>query len=279
MNLDTQAKAPALSPSPQSSGGDDDGVPVNSYGNFAHIYDGFGSEDFCLTLASHIIERLEKYELPANIEILDVACGTGVITVELARRGYQMTGVDLSESMLGHAKARAHEHKVNIKFHRDDIRTFQLTQKFPCAICTHDVLDHLFEDEELDQAFSRISNTLLPDGLFIFDMNCWEGIRHLDGRTIFIENAERSGAYYLTAEDKTLETDIVGFLRIEGNLYERFSETLFQRCYSNEEIERRLASCGLELLERVPIQYLKEDVFKQLWVTRMQGLEIPGLVY
>jgi 2-polyprenyl-3-methyl-5-hydroxy-6-metoxy-1,4-benzoquinol methylase len=262
---------------PQDSGGEEEGVAVNTYGNFAHIYDGFGSEDFCLTLTSHILERLEKYSIPEKVEILDIACGTGVVTVELAKRGYVMTGVDLSPDMLSHARDRAREHGVKIRLVRDDMRTFKTQQQFPCVISTHDVLDHLFEDEELDQAFQRIASTLLPGGLFIFDMNAWEGIRHLNQRTIFVENAERSGAYHLIAEEGTLETNIVGFLRVEDNLYERFAETLFQRCYSNEEIEKRLELTGLELLERVPIQYLQGDVFKQLWVTRMPGLEVPEL--
>ncbi len=277
MSLDPSGKASTLARPPLEGAGDDEGVAVNTYGNFAHIYDGFGSEDFCLTLTTHIVERLEKYGIPENIEILDVACGTGVVTVELAKRGYEMTGLDLSPDMLSHAKDRAREQGVKIKWLRDDMRTFKVAQKFPCVISTHDVLDHLFEDVELDQAFQRIADTLLPDGLFIFDMNCWEGIRHLNGRTIFVENSERSGAYHLIAEDGTLETNIVGFLRVEDNLYERFSETLFQRCYSNDEIEKRLADVGLELLERAPIQYLQGDVFKQLWVTRMPGLDIPEL--
>ena len=142
---------------------------------------------------------------------------------------------------------------------------------------THDSLDHLFEDDELDLAFQQVASALRPQGLFLFDMNCWDGIRHLDGRTVFVENEDRSGAYHLIAEDRTLETNIVGFLKVEENLYERFDETLFQRCYSDEEIEERLEAFGLELLERIPIQYLKGDIFKQLWITRKPGLDIPEL--
>ena len=92
-----------------------------------------------------------------------------------------------------------------------------------------------------------------------------------------MENEDRSGAYHLIAEDRTLETNIVGFIRVEENLYERFDETLFQRCYADEEIEERLEAFGLELLERIPIQYLKGDIFKQLWITRKPGLDIPEL--
>ena len=256
---------------------DDDVVSVNTYGYFAEIYDGFGSEEFCLSLTTHLLESLEKYRLPVGAEIVDLACGTGVITTELAKHGYQMVGLDLSEDMLRHAKLRAKKDNLNIRFARADMRTFKLKTKAPCIISTHDSLDHLFEDDELDLAFQQVASALRPQGLFLFDMNCWDGIRHLDGRTVFVENEDRSGAYHLIAEDRTLETNIVGFLKVEENLYERFDETLFQRCYSDEEIEERLEAFGLELLERIPIQYLKGDIFKQLWITRKPGLDIPEL--
>ncbi len=282
MSVNPQGQSSTLSPDSNGYGdvshaADDEAVSVNTYGNFADIYDGFGSEEFCLSMVTHVMENLEKYRLPRGAEILDIACGTGVITTELAKEGYQMIGLDLSKDMLRHAQQRAARLGVNIRFVRADMRSFELQQKTPCIISTHDSLDHLFEDDELDQAFQQIAKALRPQGLFLFDMNCWEGIRHLDGRTVFVENPDRSGAYYLIAEDRTLETNIVGFLRVEGNLYERFDETLFQRCYSNEEIEERLDRFGLELLERIPIQYLKGDIFKQLWVTRMPGLDIPDL--
>lgn len=257
---------------------EDDGediVGVNLYARFADIYDVFGSEDFCLTMTSFILEALERHRLPLGAEIVDLACGTGVITVELAKAGFKMTGLDLSENMLYHAARRAERHGVQLKLREADMRTFKLKEKAPCIISTHDSLDHLFDDEEFDLAVASISGALRPNGLFIFDMNCWEGIRHLDGRTVFVETDDKSGAYHLIAEDRTLETNIVGFVRVEDNLYERFDETLYQRCYSNEEIEQRLEQAGLELLDRKPVQHLKGDIFKQLWTARKPGLEIP----
>ncbi len=243
-------------------------VNVNKYARFAEIYDVFGSEDFCLSMCSHIVEALERYSIAAGSEIVDVACGTGVITVELAKRGYRMVGVDLSEDMLTQARRRAREAGIEATFARADMRTFRLKQPTRCIISTHDSLDHLFNDEELDLAFERVSSALAPGGLFLFDMNCWEGIRHLNGRTVFVETHDKSGAYHLIAEDRSLETNIVGFVQVDGSLYERFDETLYQRCYANEEIEDRLDEFGLELLDRKAIQHLKDDVFKQLWITR-----------
>ena len=108
---------------------DDDVVSVNTYGYFAEIYDGFGSEEFCLSLTTHLLENLEKYRLPVGAEIVDLACGTGVITTELAKHGYQLVGLDLSEDMLRHAKMRAKKDNLNIRFARADMRTFKLKTK------------------------------------------------------------------------------------------------------------------------------------------------------
>ena len=98
---------------------EDDGediVGVNLYARFADIYDVFGSEDFCLTMTSFILDALERHRLPLGAEIVDLACGTGVITVELAKAGFKMTGLDLSENMLYHAARRAERHGVDIFF-------------------------------------------------------------------------------------------------------------------------------------------------------------------
>lgn len=260
-----------------AEGDDAEVVNVNRYQRFADIYDVFGSEDFCLALTSHILDALECYRLPVGAQVVDVACGTGVITVELARAGYDMIGIDLSEHMLGHARQRADKAGMDIAFHRMDMRTFRLQERVPCITCTHDSLDHLFEDEELDLAFEHCITALRPGGLFLFDMNRWSGIRHLNGRTVFVETDDKSGAYHLIAEDQTLETNIVGFIQVQGNLYERFDETLYQRCYSDEEIEQRLEMFGMEVLDKKAIQHLNGDVFKQLWVARKPALDIPEL--
>ena len=97
----------------------------------------------------------------------------------------------------------------------------------------------------------------------------------MDGRTVFVETEDKSGAYHLIAENHTLETHIVGFTKIEDDVYRRFEETLFQRCYSNDDIEGVLEDCGLELLERHCIHELNGDVFKQLWLARKPGIELP----
>lgn len=252
-------------------------VAVNTYQNFSLIYDTFGSEDFCITMASHIISALDRHNIPRGTPIVDVACGTGVITTELARQGYPISGVDLSLDMLEKAKARTLKAGLDIPFSHQDMRYLQLQEPASCIICTHDSLDHLFQFEDLSLAFESFAKNLQPNGIWLFDMNCWSGIRHLNGRTIFVETDELSGAYHLLAVDRTLETSIVGFIKQPGGLYRRFDEQLYQRCYEDQEIRGLLEKNGLEVLQCLPIQHLEGDVFKQLWVAHKPGIEIPDI--
>ncbi len=250
---------------------------VNEYKNFAKIYDTFGSEEFCLSLVGHIREALDELGLPPGTDILDVACGTGVITTELAKAGYRMQGVDLSENMLEQARKRALDNLVDISFKRVDMRDFTIDMPVPIIISTHDSLDHLFDEQDLNAAFASFAKNLLPGGLLIFDMNCWEGIRHLHGRTVFVETDDRSGAYYLTAEDHMLETNIVGFLKQDSGLYKRFDEQLFQRCYTDSELTNLLEKNGFQILQKNVIQQLQGEPFKQMWIAQSESIEVPGI--
>lgn len=247
---------------------DEEEIAVNTYENFAEIYDGFGSEKFCQALCAQLKQLLPRYGISPGATIADLACGTGVITTELARSGYRMLGMDLSEDMLRYARDRARKAGVEVPFQRADLRSFQLPHPVECAISTHDVLDHLFMDDELDQAFEQVALNLLPRGLFIFDMNCWEGIRHLDGRTTFVETESRSAVYQMIAVERSLETNITGFLKNESGSYDRFNEVLYQRCYSDEEIMERLEDFEFQLLDKIVLQNLEEDRFKQMWIVR-----------
>lgn len=262
--------APGEDPSPHT---------VNKYSWFAEVYDVFGSEDFCLSMTEYLNEAAERYGLESGIRCLDVACGTGVITTELAKLGYEMTGLDRSRQMLAYAKMRASEAGFDVPFIEQDMRYFSVSEPFPWIICTHDSLDHLIEEVHLNMAFQQISEALAPGGFFMFDMNCWEGIRHLNGKTVFVEADDRAAAYYLESKDSRLKTSIVIFIRKpDTDLYQRFEETLFQRCYSDEQVIAALDRYGLAVRERIAVQHLKGHLFKQLWICQSTHLPVPDVL-
>jgi len=101
-------------------------------------------------------------------KILDVGCGTGRHAVELAKRGYEVTGLDLSETQLGKARAKAAEAGVKVKFIRADARNFRLGRKFDLAIMICEGAFPLMETDEMNfQILKNITLALKPDGKLI----------------------------------------------------------------------------------------------------------------
>ncbi|MCL1843969.1 MAG: class I SAM-dependent methyltransferase [Defluviitaleaceae bacterium] len=103
--------------------------------------------------------------------ILDIACGTGNITLRLAEMGYDMIGVDSSEEMLAEACRKAHEKNAEILFLAQDMRELNLYGTVDAAVCVCDGLNYILNADELLEIFKKIKLFLNPGGVFIFDMN------------------------------------------------------------------------------------------------------------
>jgi len=102
-------------------------------------------------------------------KILDVGCGTGRHAVELAKRGYEVTGLDLSETQLRKARAKAAEAGVKVKFIRADARDFRIDTLFDLAIMICEGAFPLMETDEMNfRILKNITHALKPGGKLIF---------------------------------------------------------------------------------------------------------------
>jgi SAM-dependent methyltransferase len=102
--------------------------------------------------------------------VLELACGTGLLTVPLASRGTRVIGLDLSPTMLGAARERASVAKVSVDFVEGDVRTFAFDRRFDTIIVARNSLLHLNTNEDLLAALRGIVRHLAPDGVFAFDI-------------------------------------------------------------------------------------------------------------
>lgn len=102
--------------------------------------------------------------------LLELGCGTGRYTRELLAMDYAVRGVDVSAEMLEQARARC---SGNAEFSCADVTRLNLQRKFDCAVALFHVLDYLTSNEQLESAFARTADHLVPGGVFVFDF--WYG--------------------------------------------------------------------------------------------------------
>ena len=139
---------------------------------FDNYADKYADEVFTKATKREAEFLIKELALPKDGSILDVGCGTGRHTVALAKAGYKMIGVDLSEGMLARARRRAEEADVEIELIQSDATAFTIDRKVDAAVCLCEgafCLIGLDEDpHEHDRAILRnINSALKPGGKFI----------------------------------------------------------------------------------------------------------------
>ena len=134
--------------------------------NYAYTYD---QEEFTQGTTGEC-DFIEKELLhDKTVKILDVGCGTGRHAIELAKRGYQITGVDLSESQLKRAREKAKESNVHIDFHRHDARNLPFKNEFDVAIMMCEGGFPLMETDEMNfEILKNVTKSLKSPGKIIF---------------------------------------------------------------------------------------------------------------
>lgn len=102
--------------------------------------------------------------------VLDLACGTGRFSIPIAKSGLETTGIDISSSMISHAREKTKRQNLKIDFRLSDIRLFRLQKKFDFIFCGFNSSQHLHEENEFVSFLECVKIHLAPQGTFIFDI-------------------------------------------------------------------------------------------------------------
>src|SRR5262245_8505530 len=129
------------------------------------ISQGFESE---ADAASEIDWILGHARPRPGARVLDAPCGFGRHSLALARRGYAVTGVDLSETELGRARARAEAARLSLDLVRQDMRDMEFTGEFDLALNLFSSIGY-FSDDEDRLLLDRFCTALRPGGVFVLD--------------------------------------------------------------------------------------------------------------
>jgi len=190
-----------------------------------------------------------KYRIPGNL-ILEQACGTGSLTLELAQRGYDMIASDLSPDMLVAAQKKCSELPEQPVFICQDMCELDLYGTVDGCVCALDSLNYLTEQWQLKRAIKRISMFLNRGGLFIFDVKTPKMFADLDGVSAVWEEEELFAAWQYGYDKKSMRAAhaVDLFERQADGSYKRYGETHYQRAYIREKIEEILLQNGLEIV-------------------------------
>ena len=230
----------------------------SGYGSISDIYDKINAEVDYRTWADYFEVCFDKFLNKRPELILDLACGTGSMTLELARRGYDMIGADGSESMLMKAMDNAYDREVEgVLFIRQDMRDFELYGTVGAVTCCLDSINYLTDDSDIEKCFRCVHNYLDPDGLFLFDLNTPYKFKHIYADNSYIHEIsdDDTGINYFCGwqNDYDRETNLCSFYlsvftEDENGAYSREDELQTERCYTLESIKSHLKNCGFELL-------------------------------
>ncbi len=223
---------------------------MNSYTEFASLYDEL-MNDFDYEEWADYVERIfEKYQKKPK-DILEMACGTGNLSFELAKRRYNLVCFDLSEDMLAKAYKKLGRYK-NVKLLELNMINFNINKKFESVISICDSINYITNKDELLQCFKNVYNHLKDDGLFLFDINSFYKLKNIIGNNIFVEDREDifyTWQNYYDEEENICEFYLTFFREDENGMYNRFDEDHLERAYTVDEIIQLLKEAGFSKVE------------------------------
>lgn len=249
---------------------------MEAYTSFAAVYDRFMDNVPYEEWTEYLGGLLAEYGVKDGL-VLDLGCGTGMMTEALARRGYDMIGVDNSEDMLQIAMEKRAESGADILYLLQDMQAFELYGTVAAVVSICDSMNYLTEYKDLVSTLSLVNNYLDPGGIFIFDLNTLYKYRDVIGDSTIAENRETCSFIWENSfdeEERINEYDLTLFIEEENGLYRRFEETHYQKAYTPEEIRQAVAEAGMKLevvYDAFTREEPKEDSQRIYVVAREQG--------
>lgn len=220
-------------------------IEERGYADFAAVYD-------LLTENVPYDEIAEYYarfirEITSGNRVLDMGCGTGNLTIRLARRGFDMIGLDGSAEMLSFADEKMPE----IQWICQNMAEADIGEEADAVISTLDSINHLENPAEIEACFKRAANCLKTGGAFVFDVNTLYKHREILADNTFVYDVD--GAYCVwqnefREKDGSVLIDLDIFFEEEDGSYTRGGESFAEIAFPEEEIRRMLENSGFEIV-------------------------------
>lgn len=231
-----------------------------TYEGFAYLYDDLMRDVPYEEWVKHVLAMSQKYGVEGK-KLLDLACGTGELSVRFSNAGFTVTGVDLSEDMLTVAQAKANLAGENIDFLLQDMSELELIDRYDIIGIFCDSLNYLQSEEEVQRTFQHVKRYLNHNGLFLFDVHSLFKINHVFMDQTFTYDDDHICYIWNCFEGDTsnsVDHELTFFIEDGSGKYDRVDENHSQRTFPVSTYLKWLDEAGFDVL-----QVLGEDLTKE----------------
>ena len=225
-------------------------MKYSQYEILSEFYDKLNSEVDYEKWAAFLNKNLLGFSPKKPEILLDLGCGTGSITLELAKMGYDMIGVDLSPEMLEKAQKKSVAMGQNALFICQDMRELDLYGTIDGCVCCLDGINYLANTKQLEETFSSVNLFMNDGGIFIFDVNTPYRFSEIYGNNTF--TYDEKGIFctwknYFDKRNGKCIFDLTFFKENRDGSYTRFDERQTEKCFSDRVIRKTLEKCGFSV--------------------------------
>ncbi|WP_203246851.1 class I SAM-dependent DNA methyltransferase [Sporosarcina beigongshangi] len=223
---------------------------TQSYIEFATVYDELMTD---IPYDAYVDLLDEAMGGIAGKRVLDIGCGTGLLSMKLAKQGAQVTGIDLSADMLAVAEERAKALSLPVQFIQQPMQQLSGFEGFDLAVIAIDSLNYLACQTDVQATFQHIYASLSVGGALVFDVHStfktdvifMEGpFTFDDGRIAYIWETEEGD------HPHSVDSELAFFVQKANGLYSRFDEVHSQRTFEVHEYVDMLMEAGFSV-ERI----------------------------
>lgn len=219
------------------------------YNAFALFYDELTSNIDYEKRASYFDVLIDKFGGKKGGILLDLCCGTGSLSEEFYKLGYDVIATDASMQMLNAALDKKFDSGSTVQYLCQDMRKLDMFGTIDVTICALDSLNHLPCVDDLESVFKRVHLFCEPGGLFIFDVNTVFKHKCILADNVFTYDMENVFCVWEnTYNDSEKRTDIVlNIFARDNDVYTRYNENFSEYAYELDAICSLLFKAGFEI--------------------------------
>lgn len=224
------------------------------YAKFAQYYDQLTENINYAKRADYFCEIIRRHYRGGERLLLDLACGTGTLSFQLAQRGWDVIGVDASEEMLVCAmqKLAAYDGESRPLFLCQEMTDLDLFGTVGVCVCALDSINHIIGITALQSVFGRLSLFIETGGILVFDANTpYKHQRVLKDRSFVYETDQVYCVWQNSLGHDDLNTvcmDLDFFEKNANGLYRRYSESFSECAYTENQLASAGEKAGFKLL-------------------------------